>query len=80
MRALLRHLRYDLQAELVLIADDEELLSWAQVPVPLPAGMPEWLTPLVSIVAAQLFTYHLTLAKGYDTEHPRRLQKVTETL
>jgi len=80
MRSLLRHLYRDLGAELVVISDDPELLSWAQVPLPLPSGVPEWLSPLVAIVGAQLFTYHLTLTKGYDTERPRGLHKVTETV
>ncbi len=80
MRALLRHLRDELGAELVVISDDEEVLSWAEVPVRLPAEVPEWLTPVVSVVGAQLFTYHLTLAKGYDAERPRGLRKVTETV
>ena len=80
MRDLLRQLHENLRAELVVISDDPEVLSWAQVPLPLPAEIPEWLTPLIAIVAAQLFTYHLTLAKGYNPEHPRGLQKVTQTL
>ncbi len=80
MRGLLRRLREQLQAELVVISDDAEVLSWAEVPLPLPPEVPEWLTPLVAIVGAQLFVYHLTLAKGYDTERPRGLRKITETV
>jgi len=34
---------------------------------------------LVSILLAQLFAYHLTIAKGYNTEQPRSIRKVTET-
>ncbi len=79
MRELLRYLHFKRRAELVVISNDPEILSWAQVALPLPADIPEWLSPLVSIVAAQLFTYHLTRAKGYDTERPRGLRKVTET-
>lgn len=45
----------------------------------LPAGTPEWLSPLPAIVAAQLFTYYLTRARGYDPDQPRGLQKVTLT-
>jgi glucosamine 6-phosphate synthetase-like amidotransferase/phosphosugar isomerase protein len=30
-------------------------------------------------VPAQLFAYHLTREKGYDPDHPRSIQKVTET-
>jgi len=76
---LLRYLRKQHSAELVVISDSDEALSQAQSPIPLPAGVPEWLTPLVSIIPAQLFAYHLTLAKGYSTEAPRTIQKVTET-
>ena len=36
-------------------------------------------TPLVSILPAQLFAYHLTLAKGLDAARPRGIRKVTET-
>ena len=42
--------------------------------------LPEWLSPLVSIVPAQLFCYHLARAKGCDTEQPRGLSKVTRTV
>jgi glucosamine--fructose-6-phosphate aminotransferase (isomerizing) len=65
--------------ELVAISNQEEALSIAGAPLRLPAGLPEWLSPLVSIVPAQLFCYHLTRAKGYDTENPRGLHKVTVT-
>jgi hypothetical protein len=40
----------------------------------------QWLTPLVNILPAQLFAYHLTLAKQYDTEHPRSIRKVTDEM
>jgi len=76
---LLRYLRKQHSAELVVISDSDEALSQAQSPIPLPAGVPEWLTPLVSIIPAQLFAYHLTLVKGYSTEAPRSIHKVTET-
>jgi glucosamine 6-phosphate synthetase-like amidotransferase/phosphosugar isomerase protein len=45
----------------------------------LPRGIPEWGTPLVSMVAAQLYAYHLTRVKGYDTETPRSIRKITRT-
>jgi len=67
-------------AELLIISDNETLLARATSPVELPAGIPEWLSPLVTIVPAQLFSYHLTAVKGLDTERPRGLRKVTRTL
>jgi glucosamine--fructose-6-phosphate aminotransferase (isomerizing) len=48
--------------------------------IPLPPGLPEWLTPIPAIVAAQIFTYQLTVARGADPDHPRMLKKVTRTV
>jgi glucosamine--fructose-6-phosphate aminotransferase (isomerizing) len=76
---LLKALRDDQLAELVVISDSPSALELGQSPIRLPAGIPEWLTPIISIVPAQLFAYHLTRAKGYDTEKPRGIRKVTET-
>jgi len=67
------------RAELVVVSDAHEALAIAQSPITLPAGIPEWLSPLVSILPAQLFAFHLTRVKGYNPESPRSLQKVTET-
>ena len=77
MLQMLRQLRNDFAAELVVISNDKKVL--AQMPIPIPADVPEWLTPLVNILPAQLFAYHLTVAKGYNTEQPRSIRKVTET-
>jgi glucosamine--fructose-6-phosphate aminotransferase (isomerizing) len=79
MLAMLTRLRSDLSAELVVISNDKRALSLAQTPLTIPADVPEWLSPLVSILPAQLFAYHLTVAKGYNTEQPRSIRKVTET-
>ncbi len=79
MLSMLIDLRHNHAAELVVISDNDQALELAQSPLRLPAGIPEWLTPLVSIVPAQLFACHLTLAKGYDTDQPRGLNKVTRT-
>jgi glucosamine--fructose-6-phosphate aminotransferase (isomerizing) len=77
--ALLERLRHEQAAELLVLSDGEQALSLAQSPVNLPVGIPEWLTPLVGIVPAQLFSYYLAVVKGYDTEAPRSIQKVTRT-
>lgn len=68
------------KVELLAISNDEDVLSLAQSAISLPGGMPEWVSPIVSIVPAQLFAYYLTQAKGFDTESPRGLKKVTETV
>jgi len=67
------------RVDLLAISNDENLLTQAHAPIVLPADVPEWLTPIVSIVSAQLVSYHLARAKGLDTENPRGLQKVTRT-
>ena len=79
MLRMLKRLRSDISAELVVISNDKRALSLAQVPLNIPTNVPEWLSPLVNILPAQLFAYHLTRAKGYDTERPRTITKVTQT-
>jgi glucosamine--fructose-6-phosphate aminotransferase (isomerizing) len=79
MLQMLQRLKDDFAAELVVLSNDPRALALAQTPIALPADIPEWLSPLVSILPAQLFAYHLTVAKGYNTEQPRSIRKVTET-
>lgn len=79
MMVLLTELVNTRHVELLAISDRDEALALARTPFRLPPDMPEWLTPLVSIVPGQLFSYYLTRAKGYDPESPRGLRKVTLT-
>jgi glucosamine--fructose-6-phosphate aminotransferase (isomerizing) len=79
LMGLLEHLKKDLLAELVVISNVDAALSMAQARLAIPPEIPETLTPLVNIVPAQLFSYHLTLAKGYDPDRPRTISKITET-
>lgn len=76
---ILTRLREQYKAELVVLSDNEHALSLAHAGLRLPGGLPEWLSPISAIVPAQLFCYHLTVAKGYDPERPRTLRKVTLT-
>jgi glucosamine--fructose-6-phosphate aminotransferase (isomerizing) len=66
-------------AEPIVVSDMPEALNLAQTPLPLPAGIPEWLAPIAAIVPAQLFARALALAKGYNPDQPRGLHKITET-
>jgi glutamine---fructose-6-phosphate transaminase (isomerizing) len=79
MVELLDRLRNEQAAEMMVISDQADALALAHAPIPLPAGIPEWLSPIVSIIPAQLFVYHLTHEKRFDTEAPRSIRKVTET-
>ena len=68
------------EAELVVISDEAEALSLARIPLALPAGVPEWLSPLTAIIPGQLLAMHLAHTRDFDPDRPRALRKVTETL
>ena len=77
MHALLTRLR-DARARLLVLSDDPALCALGDG-IAVPTGMPEWLAPIVTILPAQLFAYHLATARGLDTEAPRTISKVTLT-
>lgn len=47
--------------------------------IPVPVGIPEWLSPIAAILPGQLLAYHLTKARGFDPDRPRLIHKVTLT-
>ena len=69
----------DRGAELIAISDRPEALDMAVTPLQLPVTVPEWLSPIICVIPGQLLAHDLTLAKGYDPDHPRGLRKVTLT-
>jgi glutamine---fructose-6-phosphate transaminase (isomerizing) len=77
--ALVERLKTVHQVELLVLSNHAKALALADRAIALPDALPEWLSPLVAIVPGQLFCYHLTKAKGFDTENPRMLSKVTKT-
>ena len=78
MRAFIDQL-HDRSAETIAISDDDYILSSARIPFALPQSVPEWLSPLTTIVPGQLFSLHLATARDFDVDSPRGLRKVTET-
>src|SRR5262249_40869684 len=66
-------------AELLIVSDDQNLLTLARTPLPLVSGVPEWLSPIAAILPGQALALHLALAKGLDPDQPRGLRKVTRT-
>jgi glucosamine--fructose-6-phosphate aminotransferase (isomerizing) len=61
-------------AEVIAISDVPEILRLARIPLPLDVSVPEWASPLISIVPGQLLAMHLAHVRDYDIDHP-----VTET-
>jgi glucosamine--fructose-6-phosphate aminotransferase (isomerizing) len=63
----------------VVISNVPSSLALAAAPIPLPADMPEWLSPMAAIVPGQLLAFHLSRLRGFDPDQPRGLKKVTKT-
>jgi glucosamine--fructose-6-phosphate aminotransferase (isomerizing) len=75
----LRNALHEHGANLVVLGDTETTRHPDDAWLPVPSGLPEWLTPLVTILPGQLLAYHLALARGSDPDRPRTLHKVTLT-
>lgn len=69
----------DVHGAHVLVLSDSAAARAIDTGLPLPAGIPRWLSPLVDIIPGQLYAYHLTRARGLDPDRPRTISKVTET-
>lgn len=79
MLQLLKTLKHDHRVDLFLISDSQEALDVADTAVLLPGDVPEWLSPIVSVLPAQIFCHQLAQEKGFDPDQPRGLSKVTRT-
>jgi glucosamine--fructose-6-phosphate aminotransferase (isomerizing) len=66
-------------APLVALTDQPDLKTVADAVLSVPRDMPEWLSPVTSVVAGQLWAHALTRARGLDPDAPRGLAKVTLT-
>jgi len=66
-------------AEVIVMSDADDILQLARIPIRVPVSVPEWVSPLVSILPGQLFAMHLAHVRDYDVDRPRGLRKVTET-
>ena len=69
----------DRGARPVVISNLPSSLALAAAPIPIPADMPEWLSPIAAIVPGQLLAFHLSRLRGFDPDQPRGLKKVTKT-
>lgn len=78
MAALIKHIQQR-SAEVIVISDEPEPLNLADQKLILPSGIPEWLSPISSIIPGQLFGMYLAHSRGFDVDQPRGLNKVTRT-
>jgi glucosamine--fructose-6-phosphate aminotransferase (isomerizing) len=66
-------------ARLLVVADAPGPLAAAETPLRLVPGVPEWLSPLVTVIPGQLAALRLAELRGVDVDRPHGLQKVTLT-
>ena len=67
------------RAAVVVISDDAELLRAADTQLPLARTVPEWLSPLLTVIPGQVAALRLATLRGGDVDHPAGLTKVTLT-
>jgi glucosamine--fructose-6-phosphate aminotransferase (isomerizing) len=67
------------QAELLVISDTPQALKYARTAFPLSASVPEWISPITTIIPGQLLGLHLAQVRGLDPDVPRGLHKITRT-
>ena len=79
LRELIQRLK-ERSAEIIVISDDEAVRRLGSRALSLPVTFSEQLSPIPAIVPAQLFAMYLAHTRGIDVDHPRGLNKVTETL
>lgn len=79
MQSFIRTIQ-DHKAEVLVISDDAETLGMSPLALPVPAMLPEWLSPISMIVPGQLLSLHLASVRGFNVDQPRSINKVTETV
>jgi glucosamine--fructose-6-phosphate aminotransferase (isomerizing) len=63
----------------VVLSNLDSSLALGLARLRLPAGIPEWLSPIAAVVPGQLLAFHLSRQRGFDPDQPRGLSKVTRT-
>ena len=66
-------------AETIAISDDADFLASAQTAFPLVTDLPEWLSPLLTVVPGQVAAVQLAKLQGADVDSPAGLTKITRT-
>jgi glutamine---fructose-6-phosphate transaminase (isomerizing) len=66
-------------ADVIAISDDADFLATADVALPLTPDVPEWLSPLVTVIPGQVAAVRLATLRGEDVDSPTGLTKITLT-
>ena len=66
-------------AEVIAISDDARFLAESDTALPLVAGVPEWLTPLLTVVPGQVAAVRLATLRNANVDSPVGLTKITLT-
>jgi glucosamine--fructose-6-phosphate aminotransferase (isomerizing) len=75
----LAHKMKESGAELIVFSPEDEILKMATTAIKIP-DVEEEISPIVDIVAGQLFAQYLAVSKGNNPDQPRHLKKVTLTM
>ena len=70
---------HELDAELVSISNDDNIIEKSNLGFRIPDGIDEWISPIACVIPGQLFARQLAFEKGRNIDHPVGLSKVTET-
>ena len=63
----------------VVVSDRNELVAAADIGIPVAAGLPQWLAPMLAVIPGQAAALALGELRGVDLDHPHGLSKVTLT-
>ena len=66
-------------AEIIAISNLPAILKSAKLALPIAHDLPEWLSPLITVLPGQYFALMLTLNKNLNPDKPEGITKVTET-
>jgi glutamine---fructose-6-phosphate transaminase (isomerizing) len=66
-------------SDVVAISDDPDFLASADTALPLVPDVPEWLSPLLTVVPGQVAAVRLATLRGEDVDSPAGLTKITLT-
>ncbi len=66
-------------SEMIAISDDADFLAGVETAFPLVPDVPEWLSPLLTVVPGQLAAVRIARLRGADIDSPVGLTKITRT-